>query len=149
LTAILLELKGNRTLLDDLVPCYNVFRFTGGEVPREPWPLVAIASYVEHPFAADRILTGQVERYCDLARQIMELGQTIATGRPWRLRPRWDLARTFAAAAVEVRTASHALEAGLLNLLQELAASPTFSERMHAYGAGEQDGSPSEAVGTT
>ena len=138
-TAILSELHANRAILDELVTDYNVFRFRGGEVTRGPWHLVAITSYVEHPFAADRILTSEAESYCDLAEKMMALGQAVAIARPRTLRQRWALAKTFAETAVEIRSVGGGFEAALANLLQELGASPTFAERMHAFGSGEEE----------
>ena len=126
------ELQRNRNILDELVDCYKMFRFTGGNVPRGPWGLVAITSYVEHPFAADRIGTCEAEHYRVLAGEIMALGQTVATGKPRTLRQRWDVAATFAQAAGEVRGLGGNLEAGLTDVLNELAASPTFAERMQS-----------------
>ena len=149
LTAILQELQANRTLLCELMLCYRVFRFTGGEVPREPWRVVAITSYVEHPFAADHVFISEPVRYCYLAETIMALGHTVATGRPRTLRQRWDLAKTFAEAELEIDTIRGELETAFTGVFDELAASPSFAERMHAFGSGEQDLSPSEAVGVT
>ena len=149
-TATLLELRANRTILDELVTSYNVFRFIGGEVRSGPWHLVAIASYVEHPFAADRISTSDAERYCELAEKMMALGQTLATARPRTLRQRWAAAKTFAEAALEIGGLGQDLESGLTNLRKELAASPTFAERMHAFGSGEEeDCLLAETVATT
>ena len=149
LTAIVEELQTNEALLHELVLCYRVFRFTGGEVPREPWRLGAITSYVEHPFAADRVCTSEAVRYCYLAEKIMALGHTVATGRPRTLRQRWALAKTFAEADVEIDTIRGELETVFTGVFDELAASPSFAERMHAFGSGEQDLWPSEAVGAT
>jgi hypothetical protein len=101
-----------------------VFRFTGGDVHREPWQLVAITSYLEHPFAADRICTNEAARYQDLAVAIMALGHAVVAGRPWTLRARWGIAKAFAEAAAEIRTLGSDLETGLTSLIGELAVSP-------------------------
>ena len=146
LTAMLEELQTNQALLHQLNLGYRMFRFTGGDVPRQPWRLVAITSYVEHPFAADRVCTSEAVRYCYLAETIMALGQTVATGRPRTLRQRWDLAKTFAEAELEIDTIRGELATAFTGVFDELAASPSFAERMHAFGSGEQDLSPSEAV---
>ena len=110
LTAMMLDLLANGAILDELLNCYKMFHFTGGDVPRARWRLVAIASYLEDPFASDRIGTSEAERYRDLAEEITALGQTVAAGRPRtvtksnrvsciRARSRWVMRRCGAAAA--------------------------------------------------
>ena len=96
LLAMILELQANRMILDGLVKCYGVFRFTGGVVPREQWALVAMASYRQCPFAADCIGAAEVQHYQQLAEAIMNLGQEVASeARPRTLRCRHDIADTF------------------------------------------------------
>jgi len=144
LTAIMLELLANGVILEDLVDCYKMFRFTGGAVPRGRWRLVGLASYLESPFAADLICTNEAQRYLDLAEEIMALGQSVATGRPRTLRARRDITNEFGAASAEIRLLGRALETGLAPLLQELSE----PGRMHAFD-GEQDFWPAEAAGIT
>ncbi len=148
-TAILLELQANRIILHELANRYKMFRFTGGAVPRERWRLVALTSYLEYPFAADRLSSDEAQRYRYLAEAIMALGQTVGAGRPRTLRARWGVAKTFAAASVEIHALGVTLEAGLTTLLQELDDSSDFSQWMQAFANGEQDSSPAEAVGIT
>ena len=145
LTAMMLDLLANGAILDELLNCYRMFHFTGGDVPRPRWRLVAIASYLEDPFASDRIGTSEAQRYRDLAEEITALGQTVAAGRPRTLRARQDIVNTFAEASGEIRALEIALEADLAALLEELGDA-SFSERMHAFGSGEQDSTHAEAV---
>ena len=83
--------------------------------------LSAINSYLEHPFATNRISTAGAEHYRQLAEEIMELGRTAATPRPKTGRCRQDIAGTFGRLSSEIATFGSAVcdaEAGLLNELQ-------------------------------
>jgi hypothetical protein len=118
LTGMILELQANQATLDELVNWYGVFVFTGGDVPKGRWCLVAIISYLERPFATDHVSTGEVERYRHLVEAIMELGQAVAAG-PRTLRCRHDIAHTFSRASSEIRTLGSTLESALTKVLKE------------------------------
>jgi hypothetical protein len=118
LRRMILELQANRATLDELVNWYGVFAFTGGDVPKGRWCLVAMISYLERPFATDCISTGEVERYGHLVEAIVELGQRIPAG-PRTLRCRHEMADMFGQASSEIRTLGTALESALANVLKE------------------------------
>jgi hypothetical protein len=113
LAAMIRELEANRVILDELSDCYGMFLFTGGDVPKRPWGLVAIMSYLHRPFVADRIRTVEVQRYWDLAQAIMALGESVAVGRPRTLRARKSIADAFGSACSEVQILGNALEAAM------------------------------------
>lgn len=108
LAAMVLELQGNRAVLDGLANWYKVFVFTGGHVPTAQWNLAAMTAYLEHPSPADCLSTSDIQRYRHLARAIGELGQD-GTG-PRTLRCRRDLGDKFGQAASEVRDLTDSLE---------------------------------------
>lgn len=118
LTGMILELRANQATLDELVNWYGVFVFTGGDVPKGRWCLVAMISYLERPFATDRISTGEVERYKHLVEAIMKLGQGIAAG-PRTLRCRHDIADTFSRASSAVQALGSTLQSALTKVLKE------------------------------
>jgi hypothetical protein len=118
LIGMILELQANQATLDELVHWHGVFAFTGGDIPKGRWCLVAVTSYLERPFATDCISTGEVERYGHLAEAIMELGQGIETG-PRTLRCRHRIADTFRQASSEIRTLGTTLESAFIRLLKE------------------------------
>jgi hypothetical protein len=120
---MILELQANRIVLDELLTGYSMFLFTGGPVPRGRWPLVAITSYLEHPFAAERISTRNLRRYRDLAEEIVALGDGATTAGPRTLRHRRDIVAPFIAACSEIRALGNALEPVVTSVLQELQAS--------------------------
>jgi hypothetical protein len=123
------KLQTNRIMLNRLEKCYGVFRFTGGVVPEEPWGLVAVTSYLQCPFAADRISTASTERYRRLAETIMDLGQAITAGeRPRTLRSRHDIADRFGRYSSEIRDAANTLESATTKLAEEIKPSPLPSE---------------------
>jgi hypothetical protein len=120
LVAIIQELQANAVILDGLLNSYRVFRFTGGHVSREPWDLVALTSYLQHPFAADRISFTSTERYRHLADVIMDSGKAIETGaRPRSLRSRHDIAAQFDRDATEIRALGSTLESAMTKLVDE------------------------------
>jgi len=128
LVAMLRELQTNRIILDGLVNCYGVFRFTGGVVPREPWGLVAMTSYLQCPLAADRISTAAIERYRHLAEMIVDLGRAITAGeRPRSLRCRHDIAHKFARGSSEIRELGRKLESAITKLVEEMEKNPATS----------------------
>lgn len=129
LLAMILDLQSNRVILDELLNCYGAFLFTGGTVPRERWNLVAITSYLQHPFAADCISTAEAERYQHLAETIMDLGQAIAAGvRPRTLRCRYDIAAMFNRESSEIQTLGRTLESAVTRLVGELKPPPPLSK---------------------
>ena len=129
LLAMILELQTNRIILDGLLACYGTFRFTGGVVPREPWGLIAMTSYLECPFAASRLSTAGAVRYRQLAEAIMDLGQAITAGaRPRTLRCRYDIADTFGRDSAEIRALGSTLESAMTKLVAELKPSPRLSQ---------------------
>lgn len=129
LVAMILELKTNRIILDRLVNHYGVFRFTGGVVPRDPWGLVAMTSYLQSPFATDRISVAATERYRHLAETIMDQGQAITAGaRPRTLRCRYEIADRFGRDSSEIRDLGSTLESAMAKLIEELKPSLLLSE---------------------
>jgi hypothetical protein len=123
LTAMIRELQTNEATLDELANSYGVFVFTGGDVPRGRCGLGATTSYLEHPFATDRIATADVDRYRQSVQTLMELGQDIAR-RPKTLRCRHDMGVVFGRVSSEIRALGTALESALTKLLGKLNASP-------------------------
>jgi hypothetical protein len=129
LLAMRLELQANRILLDGLLDCYGTFRFTGGVVPREAWGLVAMTSYLECPFAADRISIAAAERYRHLAGAIMDLGHTITAGaRPRTLHCRFDIADAFDRDSTEIRALGSTLESAITKIVEEPEPSPRLPD---------------------
>ena len=118
LTGMILELQANQATLDEQANRYGVFAFTGGDVPKGRWCLVAMISYLERPFATDRISTGEVKRYRHLVEAIVELGQGMAAG-PRTLRCRHDIADTFSRASSAIQTLGSTLESALKKVLKE------------------------------
>ena len=119
LTAMILELQTNQATLNELRNWYGVFLFTGGDVPQRQCDLVAMTSYLERPFATDRISTGEVKHYGHLVETLMELGQGIAEPRPKTLRCRHDMADAFSRASSEIQTLGGTLESALTQLSKE------------------------------
>jgi hypothetical protein len=118
LTEMLRELRANHVALKGLRDWYGVFVFTGGDVPSGRCDLLAMASYLERPFAADRISTGEVERYRQLIDATMQPKQDVSA-RPRTLRCRTDLGDAFDRAFSEIQTLEAALEPVLAKLLAE------------------------------
>lgn len=123
LAAMLLELQTNRGLLDGLTRWYGLFVFTGGDVPTAPWNLAATTSHLEHPLAADYLLTAELQRYRHLIQTVGELGQSGV--RPRTLRCRYEMGHNFRQAASEMWILTDALESSVMKALQE---SPSRSE---------------------
>jgi hypothetical protein len=126
LAAMLMELQANRTVLDGLVDWYGLFVFTGGVVPTAQWNLLAMNSYLEHPLAADRISTAEIQRYRDAAGAISELGQ--AEPGPRTLRCRHDLGDRFGQAASEIRVLTGTLQAAVAKACGGLESLPQSSD---------------------
>ena len=138
LTRMILELQGNQAALKRMRDWYGVFVFTGGAVPRGRYDLQAIASYLERPFAADRISVGEVERYRYLVEVTMQPGQDVTAG-PKTLRYRKDLGDVFDQASAEIQTLGIALESVLAKLLKELET-PFPAPEMDATRAIHEEG---------
>jgi hypothetical protein len=118
LLAMILELQTNRLILDGLANCYGVFLFTGGVVPREPWGLFAMTSYLQRPFAVDRVSTAAVGRYRQVAEEIMKLGQAITEGaRPRSRRCRHDIAERFGRESAELLALGSTLESAMAKIV--------------------------------
>ena len=148
LSAMILELQNNQITLTGLLSRYGVFLFTGGEVPRGRWDLVAMTAYLERPFAADRISTAEAERYRHLAEAIMDLGQTSATGAR-TLRCRHDIGDMFGRDSSEIRALGSSLESAMTTLVEELRPSPLLSETESTMESVESDFSPNGVLGAT
>lgn len=118
LAAMVLELQTNQVVLDGLTRWYGVFVFTGGQVPKAPWNLVAMTYYLKHPLVADCLSISEIHRYRHLAQAISELGQAV-TG-PTTLRYRHDLGDKFVQAASEMRGLANTLEFSLTKAVEEL-----------------------------
>jgi hypothetical protein len=131
LMGMIQELQTNRATLDGLLSWYSTFVFTGGDVPSGECDLVAVNSYLERPFAADRISTGKVERYRHLVREIMELGQGLAPG-PRTLRCRKSIGDAFRRASSQIQSLGSALESALTTLAAVTAGQPPSFETANA-----------------
>lgn len=116
LAAMLVELQTNRGLLDGLTRWYGLFVFTGGNVPTAQWNLAATTSRLEHPLAADYLLTAELQRYRHLIQTFGELGQSGA--RPRTLRCRYEMGHNFRQAASEMRILTDALESSVMKALE-------------------------------
>jgi hypothetical protein len=130
LTGMILELQANQVAVNRLRDWYGVFVFTGGDVPSGRYDLLAIASYLQHPFAANRISVGEVERYRHLVETIMQPRRDIAEG-PRTLRFRKNLGDIFDRACCDIQALEIALKPVLAKLLEELM-SPFPAPRMDA-----------------
>lgn len=97
LPGMILELQANHAALNELLNWYRVFRFTGGDIPHARCGVAATTSYLERPFATDRISTGEVRRYGHLVQTLMEPGRAVVPPRPKTLRCRHDMANAFPA----------------------------------------------------
>ena len=62
LAGLILELQTNQATLEELLNSHGVFAFTGGVVPQGQVSLVGVTSYLERPFAANRVSTAEVQR---------------------------------------------------------------------------------------
>lgn len=120
ITAILKELEADQAAFLELRRGYGVFAFTGGEVPTRHRGLGAIAAYLNNPFAAERVFTGDVDRYGHLVSTVMGLGQGSLPPRPRTLRCRHQIAETFARTASEASRLGTALTSVFRCLLEEL-----------------------------
>jgi hypothetical protein len=128
LLAMIQELQTNRIILDELVDCYSMFRFTGGVVPREQWGLVAIASYLRRP-SADCIFTAAAERYRQVAEAIMDQVRAMtAEAGPRTLRCRHALAEAFGRESSEIRALGSTLESAMTKTIEELDPLPLLLE---------------------
>ena len=107
-----LELQTNQAVLDGLVNWYSVFAFTGGAVPSGHCQLAAVNSYLARPFAAECILTKDVERYRCLIESIM-MPKAGIPARPRTLRGRKLLADAFGRTAAEIRALGSSLQSAL------------------------------------
>lgn len=128
LSAMLLELRNNRGILDGLSEYYAKFRFTGGNVSAEPWGLAAITSYLNRPFATEGISTAEAGRYRQLAEAIMDLEKSVAVPRPKSLRSRIGIADTFGRASAEIRALGNKLESAVTRLFDDSLHSKEASE---------------------
>jgi hypothetical protein len=116
---MMLELQANPAALKRLRDWYGVFVFTGGDVPSGRYDLLAMASSVERPFAADRISVEEVERYRHLVEATLQPRRDVTAG-PRTLRYRKALGDVFDRASSELQTWEIALESVLATLLKEL-----------------------------
>lgn len=97
--AVLLELRGNRLIVDELAVCYRSFSFTGGEVPQDQWELGAVAACCADAEIDARVVPADAQRYCYVAQAIMELGRVVALTGPQTHGGRQAIASTFRALA--------------------------------------------------
>jgi hypothetical protein len=123
LQAIRGELQTNRSTLNELFDCYRMFLFTGGTIPLRRWDLGAIASYIERPWATDRIMLDDVVRYRHLAEAIMEVGKEVSASGPKSVRKRHSFTDTFRGLFAEIRALASALESSATNALATLPTS--------------------------
>jgi len=119
LTAMILELQTNQAVLDNLANWYGVFLFTGGDVPRGHCDVAALASYLERPFATNRISTEEVKHYGCLIETLMAIEEKTAAPRPGSRRCRHDIADLFSRVSSEIRALGSTLESALTQLSKE------------------------------
>jgi hypothetical protein len=131
LSAMRRELQTNRAILKGLTNRYSVFLFTGGDVPRAPCDLVAVTSYLEHPFASERIPTAHVERYRHLAETVIQHGQAPSPT-PRTLPCRRDLTEAFNRLSSEMEVLESTLERDVARVLQGAQREPSGAEKMSA-----------------
>ena len=134
LQAIRGELQTNRSTLNELFDCYRMFLFTGGTIPLRRWDLAAIASYIERPWATDRIMLDDVVRYRHLAEAIMEVGKEVSASGPKSVRKRHGFTDTFRGLFSEIRALANALESSATNAL---ATPPTSLAVLKSGGSTE------------
>ena len=115
---LVLELQTNRATLEKMLDWYDVFAFTGGDVPRGRYSLVGITSYLEQPFATERIPTEEVERYENTVEVLVGLGQGAAAG-PRTLRCRHDMADAFGRVSADIKALGSTLELALTEVLND------------------------------
>jgi len=123
LQSIRVALQTNMRTLKELFDCYRMFLFTGGTVPTTRWELAAITSYIERPFAADRITPGDVMLYRQLAEAIMGVGEEVAATGPKSVRRRHGLTDTFRELFLDIRALGRDLDASVTNALAAPPAS--------------------------
>lgn len=126
LTGMIQALQANQATLTGLLNWYGTFVFMGGDVPSGQFDLIAINSYLERPFAANRISTGEVGRYRRLVGTIKTLGQGIPSG-PKTLWCRTRIGNEFLRASSEIQTLGRALESALTSLSQSSPESQSVS----------------------
>lgn len=118
LTALRSELRINRAALKQVRDWYGVFAFTGGTLPCGPFQLKSTADYLQRPFAAQRVSTGNVARYRELVAAISPPAEHAQAG-PRTVRCRRDLADAFARTSSQLETLGDQLESSLTGLLDE------------------------------
>lgn len=124
LTGMVRELQANQAAFKELLISYRTFVFTGGGVPTGRCDLATINSYLDRPFASDRISTEEVKRYQRLAGTIMKLGEGIPSG-PKTLRCRTSIGDEFIRAFSEIQTLASELQSALTSLAK---SSPVYSK---------------------
>jgi hypothetical protein len=88
-----------------------------------------MTSYLQNPFAADRISTVAVGRYQHLAEAIRDLGRTVTEGaRPRTRNSRHEIADLFDEESAEIQALGSTLESSLAELVEEPQSSPGLSE---------------------
>ncbi len=121
------ELQSNRVLLKGVTNDYGVFLFTGGNLPRAPCDLAAIMSYLQHPFAAERIPTAHVERYRHLAEMVIQQGQ-VPSPSPRTLPCRRELTDAFNHLSSEIEILESTLERDVARALQATEREPSRAD---------------------
>jgi hypothetical protein len=129
LLAIRWEMQSNRSLLKGLRGPYGVFLFTGGAIPRMPCELAAITSYLDQPFAVERVLAVQMERYRNLAEMLIQQGQTPSP-RPRTLPCRRGLTDAFNRVSSEMEVLESTLEREIGRALQEVEREPSHANKL-------------------
>ena len=109
-----LELQANQSVLERLLHCYSVFAFTGGTIPSGQCDLAATDSYLESPFATNRISTEEVKRYRYLIESIRRPTPGVSE-RPRTLRGRKRIADALGRAVSEIRSLGSRFESALMN----------------------------------
>ena len=105
--------------------------------------------YLRQPFAVDRIVTAEAQRYWQLAVEIMTLGQTIAESGPKALRCRFDLADRFDAMSAEIHDLAAKLEITLTGLSRGTGSVSRQTEEICALVSVESKAAPLDGVGKT
>lgn len=108
------ELRDNRAIHLNLLDHYDVFRFTGGDIPSERWNVVALTSFLRQPAPAAEGTVKVVEQYLHLIQNFTDLGQEVAKCKgPKSLRARHEFAARFSVDSAKFQSLGNSLELAL------------------------------------
>jgi len=126
LTEMLLDLHANQAVLKQMRDWYGVFAFTGGAIPSGQCITLSLASYLDHPFATNRISVAMIERYCQLVEKAVRPSPVETTG-PMALRFRKVHEDRFERAYREIQSLETCLASAITDLMTESTRSSEIS----------------------